>query len=108
VSKQQPKEIAPKKQQPNEVARREDDSDVIEETETSSKASASVGGIRGSLGALQEALTRRLQAGLNLNVFGAIAGAFSSKSSKQTEDDGSTTETRQEKLAGKGIGQPEA
>jgi hypothetical protein len=43
VSKQQPKEIAPKKQQPNEVARREDDSDVIEETETSSKASASVG-----------------------------------------------------------------
>lgn len=30
------------KQQPNEVARKQDESDIIEETETNSKASASV------------------------------------------------------------------
>ncbi|KJY01209.1 hypothetical protein TI39_contig300g00022 [Zymoseptoria brevis] len=72
------------KQQPNEVARKQDDSDIIEETETSSKASAS--------------------AGLNLNIFGAIAGAFSSNSSKQIEGDGSSTETKQENLAAKGAG----
>lgn len=42
------------------------------------------------------------QAGLNLNVFGALSGVFSSKSKKETEADGSTTETREENLAASG------
>lgn len=39
---------------------------------------------------------------MNLNVFGALSGAFSSKSSKKTEDDGSTVEHREEELRAKG------
>ena len=45
-----------------------------------------------------------LQAGLNLNVFGALSGAFSSKSKKEMEPDGSSIETREETLAGSGAG----
>lgn len=37
-----------------------------------------------------------LQAGLNLNIFGALSGAFSSKSNKTTETDGSSVENREE------------
>jgi cytochrome c oxidase assembly protein subunit 15 len=92
------------KQQPKEVARREDDSDVIEETETSSKASASVRDTLSSKCARQSRTDVNCpQAGLNLNIFGAIAGAFSSKSSKQIEDDGSSKEVREENLAAKGM-----
>lgn len=43
------------------------------------------------------------QAGLNLNVFGALSGAFSSKSKKETAEDGSSTEERQEQLSGSGM-----
>ncbi|KAK3115314.1 hypothetical protein LTR53_005441, partial [Teratosphaeriaceae sp. CCFEE 6253] len=35
-------------------------------------------------------------AGLNLNVFGAVAGAFSGKSKKDTAADGSSVEHREE------------
>lgn len=44
------------------------------------------------------------QAGLNLNVFGALSGAFSSKSSKTTEEDGSYTEEREQQSHAKGLG----
>ena len=41
-------------------------------------------------------MLRCSKAGLNLNVFGALAGAFSSKNSKKTEEDGSTLEEKEE------------
>lgn len=43
-----------------------------------------------------------VQAGLNLNIFGAIAGAFSGKSNKKTEADGSSVEEREERAAVQG------
>lgn len=42
------------------------------------------------------------KAGLNLNVFGALAGAFSSKSSKETAEDGSSLETEEKNARVKG------
>lgn len=36
------------------------------------------------------------QAGVNLNVFGALKGAFSSKSTKETAEDGSSVENKQQ------------
>ena len=45
-----------------------------------------------------------MQAGLNLNVFGAVSGMFSSKSKKDTAADGSSVEHRDERAAVKGAG----
>jgi hypothetical protein len=42
------------------------------------------------------------QAGLNLNIFGALSGAFSSKSRKDTQPDGSSVEHREEQAHLKG------
>ncbi|GAB7349385.1 hypothetical protein MBLNU459_g8509t1 [Dothideomycetes sp. NU459] len=55
-----------------------------EEREASAKASAS--------------------AGLNLNVFGAISGAFSGKSKKEQQADGSSKEQREEAAHIRGVG----
>ena len=43
---------------------------------------------------------------MNLNIFGAVAGSFSNKSSKKTEDDGSSVERKEDqaKIMGKGAG----
>lgn len=74
------------KQQPKDVSKA-DNSAVIEDEEQSAKASAS--------------------AGLNLNVFGALAGAFSGKNSKKAEEDGSTLEEHEQDAsvsAGAGAG----
>lgn len=77
-----------------DVSRPVDDSVVVEEQESSSKASASV---YFTHTALSDAVANTLcQAGLNLNVFGAVAGMFSSKSSKSAGADGSTVETRED------------
>ncbi|CZT17291.1 uncharacterized protein RCC_03125 [Ramularia collo-cygni] len=70
------------KPQSKEVYQTPDGSGVIEEKEASSKASAS--------------------AGLNLNVFGAVAGMLSSKSSKSTDEDGSIVETRENQAQAQG------
>lgn len=43
-----------------------------------------------------------LQAGLNLNIFGALSGVFSGKSKKETAADGSSVEHRDDKAAVKG------
>ncbi|KAF1349791.1 hypothetical protein BDV97DRAFT_398596 [Delphinella strobiligena] len=45
-------------------------------------------------------------AGLNLNVFGALSGAFSGKSSKQQENDGSSVERKEnsQHISGVGMG----
>ncbi|TKA83050.1 hypothetical protein B0A55_00839 [Friedmanniomyces simplex] len=43
-------------------------------------------------------------AGLNLNVFGALAGAFTGKSKKETAADGSAVEHREEEGRVKGAG----
>ena len=48
-----------------------------------------------------------LQAGLNLNIFGALAGALSSKSSKETAEDGSTLETEEKRAGVKGQSFPQ-
>lgn len=50
------------------------------------------------------------QAGLNLNIFGAISGAFSGKSKKQQQKDGTTTEDREEHahIRGAGMGNASA
>ena len=40
-----------------------------------------------------------LQAGLNLNIAGAVSGLFSGKSKKETNADGSSKEEREEKAA---------
>lgn len=45
---------------------------------------------------------RTVQAGLNLNIFGAVAGVFSGKSKKETAADGSSVEHRDDKAAIKG------
>jgi len=42
------------------------------------------------------------QAGLNLNLAGAVSGLFASKSDKGTAADGSTTEHREERAGVKG------
>lgn len=42
------------------------------------------------------------QAGLNLNVFGALSGVFSGKSNKDVEADGSSTEQKEEQSHLKG------
>jgi len=44
------------------------------------------------------------QAGLNLNVVGALSGAFSGKSDKKTEKDGSSVEHKEEQTHVKGAG----
>ncbi|KAK0875980.1 hypothetical protein LTR87_010230 [Friedmanniomyces endolithicus] len=44
------------------------------------------------------------QAGINLNVFGALAGAFSGKSTKETAADGSSVEYREDEGRVKGAG----
>jgi len=44
------------------------------------------------------------QAGLNLNIFGALSGAFSGKSSKEQAKDGSEVERREETSHIKGVG----
>ena len=49
---------------------------------------------------------KHMQAGLNLNVVGALKGAFSSKSKKETEADGSSTEHREEQAKVKGKMKP--
>ena len=41
---------------------------------------------------------------MNLNVFGALSGAFSGKSSKQTEEDGSSVESQEKSAHVKGAG----
>ncbi|KAK8217508.1 hypothetical protein M8818_001266 [Zalaria obscura] len=43
-------------------------------------------------------------AGLNLNIFGAISGAFSGKSKKQQQPDGSSVENREERSHVQGAG----
>ncbi|KAK0286926.1 hypothetical protein LTR35_004395 [Friedmanniomyces endolithicus] len=43
-------------------------------------------------------------AGINLNVFGALAGAFSGKSTKETAADGSSVEYREDEGRVKGAG----
>lgn len=43
-----------------------------------------------------------VKAGLNLNIFGAVAGVFSGKSKKETAADGSSVEHRDDKAAVKG------
>lgn len=43
-----------------------------------------------------------LQAGLNLNIFGALSGVFSGKSKTETAKDGSSVEHRDDKAAVKG------
>ncbi|EMC99438.1 hypothetical protein BAUCODRAFT_144865 [Baudoinia panamericana UAMH 10762] len=43
-------------------------------------------------------------AGLNLNIFGALSGAFGSKSEKETAADGSSVEQREERAKVKGAG----
>ena len=45
---------------------------------------------------------RIIKAGLNLNIFGAVAGVFSGKSKKETAADGSSVEHRDDKAAMKG------
>ena len=42
------------------------------------------------------------QAGLNLNIFGALSGVFSGKSKTETAADGSSVEHRDDKAAMKG------
>ncbi|CAK4032340.1 hypothetical protein DOTSEDRAFT_121804 [Lecanosticta acicola] len=78
------------KQQPKEISRPDAAGGVVEQKEASAKASAN--------------------AGLNLNVFGALSGAFSSKSSKKTEQDGSSVEDREENasVSGAGVGNANA
>ena len=46
--------------------------------------------------------TDQQQAGLNLNLAGAVSGLFSSKSMKTTNPDGSSVEEREENAAAKG------
>jgi len=46
--------------------------------------------------------TDQQQAGLNLNLAGAVSGLFSSKSKKTTNPDGSSVEEREENDAAKG------
>ncbi|KAK6442322.1 hypothetical protein LTR95_001454 [Oleoguttula sp. CCFEE 5521] len=73
-----------------------------EHHEQSSKASASVS--RLPQGPLGTAAYAQIQAGLNLNVLGALGGVFSSKSSKDTDDaDGTVTERKEEHSAVKGV-----
>lgn len=43
-----------------------------------------------------------LQAGLNLNLAGAVSGLFSSKSKKTTNADGSSVEEKEEQASGTG------
>jgi len=45
---------------------------------------------------------RVVKAGLNLNIFGAVAGVFQGKSKKETAADGSSVEHRDDKAAVKG------
>lgn len=45
-----------------------------------------------------------VQAGVNLNVVGALAGAFSGKSNKETKEDGSSDEHREGKTSVRGAG----
>ncbi|KAF4550058.1 Hypothetical protein D9617_19g103640 [Elsinoe fawcettii] len=74
-------------QQEKQVHRREpqdDDGYEVESYEKETKASAS--------------------AGLNLNIFGAVSGIFSSKSRKDTAKDGSSVEHREENGRIKGAG----
>lgn len=49
---------------------------------------------------------RFFKAGLNLNVFGALAGAFSGKNSKKTEEDGSTLEENEQNASVSGESRP--
>ena len=48
-------------------------------------------------------MTFNLQAGVNLNIFGAVSGMFSGKAKKETAPDGSSTEQREEQAAVKGM-----
>jgi len=61
-----------------------DQEGILEEREASAKASAS--------------------AGLNLNIFAAFNGAFSGKSRKETQADGSSVEDREEQARIQGVG----
>lgn len=91
------------------------DGDYIESHEKSASASASVSRLpitlqpspSGPKGFSSCSFARKLtkdQAGLNLNVFGALSGAFSGKSKKQTNPDGTETEDREEHARVKGAG----
>jgi hypothetical protein len=79
----------------------------LEAREQNASASANV-----CLCSLTSAFSRKsrkltmAQAGLNLNIFGALSGAFSSKSKKQTEADGSSLEYGEENAHVKGESGP--
>lgn len=75
---------------------------MVDSREHSTKASASVRSRKYPRS--QPRLTDFSQkAGLNLNIFGAVAGAFSGKSKKETAADGSSVEHRDDKAAVKGL-----
>ncbi|KAK5166902.1 uncharacterized protein LTR77_007631 [Saxophila tyrrhenica] len=79
--------------------------EVVESKEHQQSASASVRSLHCSQPFQSfEHSAYSQQAGLNLNVFGALSGAFSSKSTKETEADGSSKEVRQEQVSGSGAG----
>ncbi|KAL1584144.1 hypothetical protein WHR41_07247 [Cladosporium halotolerans] len=52
----------------------------------------------------EESAKASASAGLNLNIFGALSGVFSGKSTKETAADGSSVEHRDDKAAMKGAG----
>lgn len=88
VAKQQGQQVS----QPEREAR-------LESKESSASANASVGLSMTVLVTLSDSFS---QAGLNLNVFGALSGVFSGKSNKDVEADGSSTEQKEEQSHLKG------
>ncbi|KAK0337940.1 hypothetical protein LTR91_011780 [Friedmanniomyces endolithicus] len=57
-----------------------------------------------TLEAKEHSASGSASAGINLNVFGALAGAFSGKSTKETAADGSSVEYREDEGRVKGAG----
>ncbi|GAB7363370.1 hypothetical protein MBLNU230_g3650t1 [Neophaeotheca triangularis] len=78
--------VAKDSQQPQQVSHRDEDdgSEVVSHKEQSASAGGS--------------------AGINLNIFGAVAGAFSGKSSKETQEDGSEVKHSEKKAGVRGAG----
>lgn len=88
----------------NEVAEPAQQQQAVTETkEASASANASVRTFQIHHLILRRVVTESQQAGINLNIFGAIAGAFSGKSQKETAADGSSTEHREDRAKVKGI-----
>ncbi|KAM0723529.1 hypothetical protein Q7P37_000516 [Cladosporium fusiforme] len=72
---------------------------AVESHEQSAKASAS-----NPARLIADFGVAKQKAGLNLNIFGALSGVFSGKSTKTTGKDGNSVEKRDDKAAMKGAG----